>query len=241
MPKPKKSPGKGPNRSATSEEVKAILKRIAEVLNLSGDDGRRASNAKWGVYAFYDYDGEPIYVGQTYEKLRSRIRRHLTNQRTDAVAMNVLDPYEVAEIEIWPLWDLEGENGKSKSAKSKLNSTEYTVYRRLLEASKFRAVLNEKVPTPVQLIKLPDSIRGCIVPDPVYERRKHSDIRVARRASTIAGLAQVISERAVEPGLRYTLLIQAQRLEYLANQRLEELGGMPEPSEEIEPEEDSDG
>ena len=28
--------------------------------------------------------------------LRVRIRRH-TNQRTDAVAMNVLDPFEVAE------------------------------------------------------------------------------------------------------------------------------------------------
>ena len=52
-------------------------------------------NFKWGVYAFFDYDGEPIYVGQTNERLRTRIRRHLTNQRTDAVAMSVLDPFEV--------------------------------------------------------------------------------------------------------------------------------------------------
>jgi len=55
----------------------------------------RLGSIKWGVYAFYDYDGEPIYVGQTKEKLGTRIRRHLTNQRTDAVAMNVLDPFEV--------------------------------------------------------------------------------------------------------------------------------------------------
>lgn len=48
---------------------------------------RRLGNFKFGVYAFYDYDGEPIYVGQTNEKLSTRIRRHLTNQRTDAVAM----------------------------------------------------------------------------------------------------------------------------------------------------------
>src|SRR2546425_8318935 len=58
---------------------------------------------KWGIYAFFDYDGEPIYVGQTYEGLGSRIGRHLTNQRTDAVAMNVLDPFEVCEIRVWPL------------------------------------------------------------------------------------------------------------------------------------------
>ena len=56
-----------------------------------------------GVYAFFDYDGEPIYVGQTNEMLRTRIRRHLTNQRTDDVAMSVLDPFEVLEIEVWPL------------------------------------------------------------------------------------------------------------------------------------------
>ena len=55
----------------------------------------RVGNYKWGVYAFFDYDGEPIYVGQTNEMLRTRIRRHLTNQRTDAVAMSVLDPFEV--------------------------------------------------------------------------------------------------------------------------------------------------
>src|SRR5687767_9208902 len=49
---------------------------------------------KWGVYAFFDYDDEPIYVGQTNESLGARIGRHLTNQRTDAVAMGVLDPLE---------------------------------------------------------------------------------------------------------------------------------------------------
>src|SRR5687767_8931240 len=58
---------------------------------------------KFGVYAFYDFDGEPIYVGQSSESLGSRIGRHLTNQRTDAVAMSVLDPFEVCDVELWPL------------------------------------------------------------------------------------------------------------------------------------------
>ncbi len=58
----------------------------------------------------FDHGGEPIYVGQTNEQLRVRIRRHLTNQRTDAVAMKVLDPFEVFEIEIWPLPDFEGQD-----------------------------------------------------------------------------------------------------------------------------------
>ena len=42
-------------------------------------------------------------MGQTKEKVSGRIGRHLTNQRTDAVAMSVLDPFEVYDIEVHPL------------------------------------------------------------------------------------------------------------------------------------------
>jgi hypothetical protein len=196
--------------------------------------GRCVSNAKFGVYAFYDYDGEPIYVGQTAEQLRARIRRHLTNQRTDAVAMNVLDPFEVAEIEMWPFWGLESEDADSAHVKATLNSAEYTVFQALLKASIFGAVLNEVPVTRAPAIRLPASIRHRIVPDPVYKRRKHADIRIARRANTIAKLAEVISQRSVQAGLRNTLVVQASRLKHLAEQRLKEVGGPPESSENEE-------
>src|SRR5579883_2755426 len=93
------------NRLGPPPDVKAIREKIREFLDREVE-GKRIGNSRFGVYVFYDYDGEPIYVGQTYETLRQRISRHLTNQRTDAVAMNVLDPFEVAEIEVWPLWQL---------------------------------------------------------------------------------------------------------------------------------------
>jgi GIY-YIG catalytic domain len=183
--------------------------------------GRKVGDAICGVYAFYDYDGEPIYVGQTYEKLRSRISRHLTNQRTDAVAMNVLDPFEVAEIELWPFWDLEGKTEKVK--KNRLNAAEFTVFQKLLAASTFKAVLNEKSPAKSARVKLPKSVRERIVPEDVYKRRRNTDIRIARRARTIANLAQVISERSVQIGLRQTLLTQARRLEHLARLRVKDV------------------
>ena len=93
-------------------DVAQIRKKIQEFLDIRTEAGHKIGNSKFGVYAFFDYDCEPIYVGQTCEMLRTRIRRHLTNQRTDAVAMNVLDPFEVAEIEIWPLLALEGKHPK---------------------------------------------------------------------------------------------------------------------------------
>jgi hypothetical protein len=203
------------------DEVRDILSELQRVLNLEDATGNHVGDAECGVYAFYDYDDEPIYVGQTNEKLRVRIRRHLSNQRTDAVAMNVLDPFEVAEIEMWPLWDLTG--ASASESKPLLASAEFSVFRILLEASLFGAVLNEKLVAPAPLMILPDSVRGRIVPAELYERRKHPDIRIARRASTIAKLALVISERSVQPGLRTTLLTQARRLEHLARQRLEQV------------------
>ena len=200
------------------EEVVAIREELDQALNSLDQTGNRVGDSKFGVYCFYDYDGEPIYVGQTAERLRTRIRRHLTNQRTDAVAMNVLDPFEVAEVEMWPFWNLE-----ANAVKETLNSAEYTVYLTVLENSTFDAVLNE-APVPLApVIDLPPSVRERIVPSPIFERRSHPDIRVARRATTIAKLAQVISERQVRAGLRSTLLTQAKRLEYLASSRLQEM------------------
>lgn len=81
----------------------AIRREIRAFLQTKDQKGKSIGSSKFGIYAFYDYDGEPIYVGKTFEGLSSRIGRHLTNQRTDAVAMNVLDPFEVAEIRVWPL------------------------------------------------------------------------------------------------------------------------------------------
>lgn len=200
-------------------EVRAIRSALTELLNTPDPTGQAVGNAKHGAYAFFDYDGEPIYVGQTKERLRVRVRRHLTNQRTDAVAMSVLDVFEVAEVELWPLWDLEG--ARPEEVTWALNSAEYTVFQRVLRGSIFGAVLNEVPIAEAPIIELPSSVRGRIVPEAIYERRKHADIRIARRASTIAKLAQVISERRVSEGLRTTLLTQARRLEHLARQRLQ--------------------
>lgn len=195
---------------------------------LSGETVK-VGNYKWGVYAFYDYDGEPIYVGQTNEQLRTRIRRHLTNQRTDAVAMSVLDPFEVREIEVWPLPEYQNITSAidKVAAKKHLNALEYLVFDTSIQNSEFKAVLNEKDPPPPEIdITLPPSSRGNIVSDEVYQIRSHPDFRIARRALIISRLAQVISERQVQAGLRRVLLTQAKRLQWLADRRYSALSGV---------------
>ncbi len=212
-------------------ETEDLRRNLAAFLDADFHDpvaGRRVKvgNFKWGVYAFFDYDGEPIYIGQTNELLRTRIRRHLTNQRTDAVAMSVLDPFEVFEIEVWPLPQFQKTNRADHAAKSHLDALESLIYQKALKESQFLAVLNEKDPPASSLkIKPPPSFRRRIVSEEVYEIRSHPDFRLARRALIIARLAQVISERKVQGGLRRVLLTQAKRLQWLAERRYLALGG----------------
>lgn len=215
-------------RAKAPHDVAAIRRTLTEFLNSADETGAKPCNAKCGVYVFYDYDGEPIYVGRTHERLRGRMLRHLTNQRSDAVAMNVLDPFEVADIEVYPLYDLEqprpGESDKAykKRVRECLSGAEYTVFQRVLEQSQLKAVLNEKEIRPAAAIELPTPFRGRIIPPELYETRRHPDVRIERRANAIARLAKVIRERTVSRGLRRTLLTQARRLELLARSRLEE-------------------
>lgn len=198
----------------------------------------RIGHYRWGVYAFYDYDGEPIYVGQTNEMLRARIRRHLTNQRTDAVAMSVLDPFEVLEIEVWPLPQYQNTSSRDPSARRHLNTLERTVTAMAVRNSRFGAILNEKDPPPgFDEADVPTSFRDYIVSERVHELRSHPDFRIARRALIISRLAQVISERKVQGGLRRVLMVQAKRLQWLAQRRYDALGGAT--SVQIEGDEDT--
>ena len=198
-----------------TEEVTALYAGVKRVMDTPCQNGRKVGDCKHGVYLFYDYDGEPIYVGQTKEKIRSRVGRHLTNQRTDAVAMSVLDPFEVAEIEMWPFWEL------AKDVQETLNRAEFTVYCKALQASVFSAVLNENEIPEAEMIELPTSVREPILSAADRHQREHPDLRLARRARTIANLARVISERKVKSGIRRTLWVQAKRLEILAQKRLD--------------------
>jgi hypothetical protein len=132
-----------------------------------------------------------------------------------------LDPQEVAEIEVWP-FDFPGKN--AAEIKQTLARAEYTVYKKVFDESKLKAVLNEKDIPVTKHITLPKSYRGKIVPEPTYTHRRHPDIRIARRAAQAAELAKIVTERKVSKGLRRTLYQQTRRLESLSKRRLDEVG-----------------
>jgi len=121
--------------------------------------------------------------------VRTRIRRHLTNQRTDAVAMSVLDPFEVFTIKVWPLPEYQDVSKKKdpngwKAAKQHLNALERAVHDKAIADSTFNAILNEKDPEPTDMqIQLPVVCEGRIVSDEVAAIRAHPDSRIAQMSA----------------------------------------------------------
>lgn len=59
-----------------------------------------------GVYALCDLDGQPIYVGQSVDGIRTRVRRHLTSARSDVIANRQIDVWEIAYVWAWPVADV---------------------------------------------------------------------------------------------------------------------------------------
>ncbi len=75
--------------------------------------------------------------------------------------MRVLDIFEVAEIEMWPMWELQGEPDRA-AWKARLDSVEYSAYLHAIERSRSRAILNEKIPPVSPRVALPTSHRFAL-------------------------------------------------------------------------------
>jgi hypothetical protein len=58
-----------------------------------------------GVYALCDLDGVPIYVGQSTDGIKNRVRCHLTSARSDIIANRQIDAWEIAFVQAYPVGD----------------------------------------------------------------------------------------------------------------------------------------
>ncbi len=63
-------------------------------------------SSKPGVYVLADLDDIPIYVGQSTDGIRSRVRRHLTSARSDIIANRQVDVWEIAYVWEYPVEDV---------------------------------------------------------------------------------------------------------------------------------------
>ncbi len=103
-----------------------------------------------GVYVLCDLDDVPVYVGQTTEGIRTRVRKHLTAARSDIVASRQIDVWEIAWVRAYP-----------ESDKSRITLLENTLFHHFDPISPLmnarlppRKLLDGPLPAPSQIIQV---------------------------------------------------------------------------------------
>lgn len=211
-----------------------MLEHLERFFATDTGSGLKLGAAPYGIYAFYDYEGEPLYVGQSKDKDGSqtggRIRRHLTGYRADSVALCAVDPIEVAHIEIWPFYDLLG--APMPRVKETLDAAEWLLYEELDQRAS-HGLLNfrkpgEPKPGRIQLVHsdLPRSFAGQILPDEIIERRSHPDVWLAQQVEVLARMTTIMSRRNTTRDTRRSCDRRVRRIAALSRRRFEECKGV---------------
>lgn len=153
-----------------------------------------------GVYALCDLDETPIYVGQSVDGIRARVRRHLTSARSDVIANRQVDVWEIAFVWAWPVAD--------------------TVQIGPLEAHLFHEfngrapLVNGTIPpAPGALgFSVPERVRVQVMEDREIVARKDPSLRFPRQIQHFGSLVDYILITQDKPHLRRALQVYFDRL-----------------------------
>lgn len=136
---------------------------------------------KIGVYALCDLDGVPLYVGQSVDGIRNRVRRHLTSARSYIIANRQIDPWEIAFVQAYPV-----------RAKRDIPLIEASLFAKFHHAKplmigsipRVRGRLLRKLPEPLETIQM--------LPDEEIAVRKDPAFRLPRQIEHISRLVDHI-------------------------------------------------
>lgn len=115
--------------------------------------------AQIGAYVLCDLDQVPIYVGQSVDGIRARVRRHLTSARSDIIANRQIDVWEIAWVWTYPV-----------QKREEIGPLEAALFHQFDKQS---ALMNGKLP------KAP--AKGVKVPKPAQQIQVMSDVEIAEK------------------------------------------------------------
>ena len=151
------------------------------------------------VYALCDLDGVPMYVGQSVDGIRSRVRRHLTSARSDIIANRQVDVWEIAYVWAWPV-----------AAKTDIEPLEAALFQRF-DAEK--PLMNGKVlPLRLDPVNEPEQQQIQVIEEGERQRRLRPDQRLERQIRQYGILVDYIQTVKSAPHLKRALDAHFERL-----------------------------
>ena len=130
----------------------------------------RTLTNKIGCYVLCDLDQVPIYVGQSVDGIRARVRRHLTSARSDIIANRQIDVWEIAWVWTYPVED-----------RADIGPIEDALFHEFHPKS---ALMNGKVPRlPAHRVHVPEPFqRVQVMADEEIEEKRDPALRLPRQA-----------------------------------------------------------
>jgi len=145
-----------------------------------------------GVYALCDLDGVPLYVGQSVDGIRTRVRRHLTSARSDIIANRQIDVWEIAYVWAWPV-----------ERREEIEQLEGALFNQFDQES---PLLNGKVlAQPDQEIPVPEKQVVQVIDETERMSRLEPSIRLPRQISQYLRLVDYILITKDAPHLKRAL------------------------------------
>lgn len=167
-----------------------------------------------GVYALCDLDGVPIYVGQSVDGIRSRVRRHLTSARSDIIANRQVDVWEIAYVMAWP------------AEREQIGQLEAALFHHFNRTS---ALMNGSVPlepsSPVELPRASQTVQ--VMTDEEIARRKEPSARLPRQIEHYGRLVDHYLNVKDSAELRVSMEAHFDRLHRYHEKFLEQIGPKP--------------
>ncbi len=154
-----------------------------------------------GVYALCDLDDVAIYVGQSVDGIRSRVRRHLTSARSDIIANRQMDVWEVAWVRAWPV-----------NAPAEISALEATLFHAFDNQS---TLVNGTIPAPnlaVEVVPEPGQIVQ-VMSDKDIAARREPELRLSRQIEHYGRLVDHVLTVKDSGQLRRSLRAHFERLE----------------------------
>ena len=172
-----------------------------------------------GVYALCDLDGVPIYVGQSVDGIRARVRRHLTSARSDIIANRQVDVWEVAYVMAWP------------TLAEEIPQLEAALFHHFNERSQ---LMNGSVPAaPAEPFEFVDATQIIqVISDDEIARRRDPSARLPRQIEHYGRLVDHYLNVKDSAELRISMEAHFERLCRYHQNFLEQIGPAPAGSED---------
>ncbi|MGR9423619.1 GIY-YIG nuclease family protein [Rhizobium leguminosarum] len=154
-----------------------------------------------GVYALCDLDGDPIYVGQSEDGIRSRVQRHLTSARSDIIANRQVDVWEVAYVKAFTVTNVSDIGPLEAMLFSAFDATKTLMNGSIL---RYSGDLPDPLPLPSQMVQ--------VLTDDEIKVRLDPSLRLPRQVEHIGRLIDHILSVKDTAQLRRSLSAHFERL-----------------------------